>query len=676
MSKLHSQATTIHKGGYIQSSDPGVVGAKVLWFDISSAPYELKRRNDTDDGWDSLGFLSNTAAIANGTIINVLDPKQSVRAATTTNITLSGAQTIDGVSVITGDRVLVKDQSSGGDNGVYVAASGAWARATDADTSTEVTAGMLIPVSEGTDNGNKLWMLTTNDPIVLGTTVLVFSQIGSSVGAPVDATYITKTSNGTLSNEFALGSLTTGILKSTTTTGDVSTADVNDISSPVYAADGGSTDAYAMTLSPAPSAYQTGALYRFKANTANTGPATLNVNGLGAKTIKKAEGGITTDLSDNDIHVGQIVDCVYDGTNMQMQSNIGNSASGGGGTDATTTWAFSGDISPSQITANQNDYNPTGLSNAGVVRLSSDAERDLSGLAGGADGRILILSNVGSNNIRLLDESASSTATNRFLLITTHYYLTPEKEIVIQYDSTLSRWKVWNDSVIQQTAADTLKILSSTAKLYFNTDVRFEWNGTVLKATDNSNAVELQVRTLRLDAGGNNSYYIKPDDGILVGAGNKLGFARNSTTATPGAWLQNDSAQRGVIGVYGNFGSGDVGGTLKFKPERPTQITTNQNDYQTATVSKYVLLDSNTAVNITGLKDATSPSSNFAQDGEERVIINIGANNITLKNEDTGSTAQFRFHNSTGTDIVLTPDQGADLVYDSTLVRWRVFKRN
>lgn len=91
-----------------------------------------------------------------------------------------------------------------------------------------------------------------------------------------------------------------------------------------YAADAGSTDTYVVTLAPAPAAYVTGEHYRFKANTANTGACTVNFNSLGAKTIKKAAGGITTDLADNDIRAGQWVDMVYDGTNMQMQSLLGN----------------------------------------------------------------------------------------------------------------------------------------------------------------------------------------------------------------------------------------------------------------------------------------------------------------------------------------------------------------
>ena len=84
-----------------------------------------------------------------------------------------------------------------------------------------------------------------------------------------------------------------------------------------YAADAGSTDTYAVTLSPIPSAYFTGMRVFFKANTANTGAATSNVNSLGEKTIKKNK---DEDLEDNDILAGQICTVVYDGTNFQLQN--------------------------------------------------------------------------------------------------------------------------------------------------------------------------------------------------------------------------------------------------------------------------------------------------------------------------------------------------------------------
>jgi hypothetical protein len=109
-----------------------------------------------------------------------LDVKESVRVATTANITLSGTQTIDGVAAIAGDRVLVKDQSTASENGIYAVAAGAWARSDDASTSAQVTAGLFTFVEEGTVSGNAGFVLTTDNPITLGTTGLTFNQFSGA----------------------------------------------------------------------------------------------------------------------------------------------------------------------------------------------------------------------------------------------------------------------------------------------------------------------------------------------------------------------------------------------------------------------------------------------------------------------------------------------------------------
>ena len=102
------------------------------------------------------------------------DYKASVRAATTANITLSGEQTIDGVAIVAGDRVLVKDQTAGAENGIYLASAGAWTRTTDADAAGELTSGAIVPVESGTLNADTLWMLTTDGTITIGTTALTW----------------------------------------------------------------------------------------------------------------------------------------------------------------------------------------------------------------------------------------------------------------------------------------------------------------------------------------------------------------------------------------------------------------------------------------------------------------------------------------------------------------------
>lgn len=87
-----------------------------------------------------------------------------------------------------------------------------------------------------------------------------------------------------------------------------------------YAADAGANDTYVIILSPIPTSYTNGMVVYFKANTANTGAATINVNSLGAKTIVK---GVNTALSDNDILAGQFITIIYDGTNFVLQNPVG-----------------------------------------------------------------------------------------------------------------------------------------------------------------------------------------------------------------------------------------------------------------------------------------------------------------------------------------------------------------
>lgn len=118
--------------------------------------------------------------------LNKRDGKQSVRVATTAAIALAGLQTIDGVVLVAGDRVLVKDQAAGAENGIYVAAAGAWARATDADSGTKLNAGALVPVEAGTVNADTIWMLKTDGAIIVGATPIAFQWAGG-LNAPTQA---------------------------------------------------------------------------------------------------------------------------------------------------------------------------------------------------------------------------------------------------------------------------------------------------------------------------------------------------------------------------------------------------------------------------------------------------------------------------------------------------------
>jgi hypothetical protein len=123
-----------------------------------------------------------------------LEPKQSVRAASTANIaTLSGPMTLDGVTLVAGDRVLVKDQTTVAQNGIYVVATGAWARSTDADVWGELVSAYVF-VESGTVNADMGYLATVDPGGTLGTTAVTFVQF-TGAGQILAGAGLTKSGN-------------------------------------------------------------------------------------------------------------------------------------------------------------------------------------------------------------------------------------------------------------------------------------------------------------------------------------------------------------------------------------------------------------------------------------------------------------------------------------------------
>jgi len=145
-----------------------------------------------------------------------LDVKASCVVATTADITLSGLQTIDGYTTLSGDRVLVKNQSTDSENGIYVADSSTWSRASDAAQNGELTPGTFVFVERGTVNADSGWVITTNGTITIGSTAIAWTQF-SGAGQITAGSGLTKTGN---TIDVAAG---TGI----TTTGDVVAIDTS-----------------------------------------------------------------------------------------------------------------------------------------------------------------------------------------------------------------------------------------------------------------------------------------------------------------------------------------------------------------------------------------------------------------------------------------------------------------
>lgn len=141
---------------------------------VSWNTQRLTNLSDGTSATDAVNLGQLQAAVAG------LSPKEAVRAATTAAGTLAtsfeNGDTVDTVTLATGDRILIKNQATASENGIYtVNASGAPTRATDADSEGDIR-GALVFVEEGSTNANSLWVLSTDAPITIGTTGLTFTQ--------------------------------------------------------------------------------------------------------------------------------------------------------------------------------------------------------------------------------------------------------------------------------------------------------------------------------------------------------------------------------------------------------------------------------------------------------------------------------------------------------------------
>lgn len=223
--------------------------------------------------------------------------KAPCRVATTANITLSGEQTIDGVAVVEGDRVLVKDQTDTTENGIYDASTGAWTRALDFDGANDVVRGTLVNVVSGTVGGGFVYELTTANPITIGTTSLAFAIVFATV--PVSAFAVT-----------LLDAADAAAARTTLGTG----AAVQSQTDTAFTTGGTAT---AFTLTPVPAITANGANQRFrvKFNAASGVTPTLAVSGQTAKNLKYYDATATKQaVTSVQIPTNWISDVEYDGT--------------------------------------------------------------------------------------------------------------------------------------------------------------------------------------------------------------------------------------------------------------------------------------------------------------------------------------------------------------------------
>lgn len=246
-----------------------------------------------------------------------MDFKHSVLVATTANIVLNGAQTIDAVAVVAGDRVLVKNQALAKDNGLYVVpASGAWKRAQDADVSVEVTPGLFVHVEKGTANGDSVWQLVTDAPIVLGTTDLVFEMVAGRTGVSAGSyTNVTVDKNGrviagTNPTTLAGHGITDAFTKAEAAASDQSQA------ATAFTTTGVSGSVFTLTPVPAIRSYEPDQRFRVKFHMAGAETPGINISGQGIKLLKQydSSGAKVSAV----IASGQLADVEYDGTSVVL----------------------------------------------------------------------------------------------------------------------------------------------------------------------------------------------------------------------------------------------------------------------------------------------------------------------------------------------------------------------
>lgn len=154
-----------------------------------------------------------------------------------------------------------------------------------------------------------------------------------------------------------------------------------------------------------------------------------------------------------------------------------NGVTSQGGLDAQGQVKLSGVITPTQITSNQNDYNPTSLSTSSLLRISSDAARDITGLQSSGGSVVVCLVNVGSFNITLKDESSSSFTTNRFGL-SSDLILLPKQAITFRYSGVSARWLPWGGASVMDASSITSGTIGSARIGNGTTGTHTKWNGT------------------------------------------------------------------------------------------------------------------------------------------------------------------------------------------------------
>ncbi len=279
-----------------------------------------------------------------------------------------------------------------------------------------------------------------------------------------------------------------------------------------------------------------------------------------------------------------------------------------------------GTISPAQITATQDNYNPTGLSTASVLRLTTDSSRNITGLAGGADGRVLIIHNVGSFNLVLMDEGGTSTDINRFAL-SSNQTIPPDTSVAIQYDVTTHRWRV----------------LSSSSSGTVDQSANYSWTGTHSFSSNNFSILDTATpsKIVKFDISGQTAsttrtYTLPNASTRLLGDSDfaLTGFMARTGSGTYAALTLQGTANR--IAISNPTGGGNPTWTLGNLVVQTDQSNTYATGDQSFANALSLTLPTATGA-------APTLSGRFAYDSTSNTV-KYGANGSTLTVATTATT--------------------------------------
>ena len=402
----------------------------------------------------------------------------------------------------------------------------------------------------------------------------------------------------------------------------------------------------------------------------------------------------------NQLNIGNIIyGTGIDGTDGTVSSgNIGiGTKTPGAKLDNAGSTALSGDITPAQLTANTDNWAPTGLSGATLIRMTANAAYNITGLTGGVDGRVIVLMNVDTvDTLTLVANSGSSTAANQFAF-SGNLALAPNESATVMYDSTASRWKLLakgsatgvGDNLGNHIATANVQLNGNwlsgdggaegvfvstfgdvgigTSSPGANLDVSGTGDVTAIIRSMATNANTFlrfysraggvnQIASIKSGWGGEFSFYPGSD------AANAITF-QNAAGTTTSLGIDTTNNRVGVGISFPSTTLENAGSTAFSGDITPTALAANTDNWAPTglATASVIRVSASGAFQLTGITGGV--------DGRVLTLLNVGANTITLMNDVT-STAANRF--LLGANLSVAANQSVTLLYDATASRWRM----